>query len=236
MDNKKFLEIVEQSFKKYLATSARSNEKLKVLHGAIATDLKALLGKDFNIQSLGFESGKETEIVGRYLPKKVDIVISKGKDALCGVAVKFVMSNYKQNSNNYFESMLGETANIRTANKGYFQVLVLPKKLPYFEKDGTISKIEIINEHDLAKYIKLSNDNTDLYFHTPNKTLIYIVDFLNFDHKTISHKTAFAAHFNNIEKLDIRADAVPYKFGDNIIVNDYETFIKKVVAYINYLS
>jgi carbonic anhydrase len=138
MDNKKFLEMIESAFKKYLETSARSNEKLKILHGAIADDLQTNLGKGFSIQSLGFEHGKETEIAGRYLPKKVDIVISKGKDILCGVAVKFVMSNYKQNSNNYFENMLGETANIRTANKGYFQILVLPKKLPYFEKDGRI--------------------------------------------------------------------------------------------------
>jgi hypothetical protein len=87
----------------------------------------------------------------------------------------------------------------------------------------------------MAKYMKLSNDNTDHYFHTPNKTLIYIIDFLNFDHKTISNKDLFTMHFNGIEKLEIKAEAMHYKFGENIIVNDYETFIKKVVAYTNYL-
>jgi len=144
MTNNDFLEQIEKAFKAYLKTGARSNQKLKVLHGAIASDLANTLGKSFSVHSLGYNDGKETEIAGRYLSKRVDIVVSSQTQTVGGIAVKFVMSNYKQNSNNYFENMLGETANIRTTNKGYFQVLILPRLLPYFRKDGSISKIENI--------------------------------------------------------------------------------------------
>ena len=42
MDNQEFLTVVGSSFKKFLETGSRSNEKLKILHGAIARDLKEL--------------------------------------------------------------------------------------------------------------------------------------------------------------------------------------------------
>ena len=38
MDNHEFLAVVGDSFKKFLETGSRSNEKLKILHGAIAKD------------------------------------------------------------------------------------------------------------------------------------------------------------------------------------------------------
>ena len=235
MTNNDFLEQIEKAFKAYLKTGARSNQKLKVLHGAIASDLANTLGKSFSVHSLGYNDGKETEIAGRYLSKRVDIVVSSQTQTVGGIAVKFVMSNYKQNSNNYFENMLGETANIRTTNKGYFQVLILPRLLPYFRKDGSISKIEEINQHNMQKYIKMSNDNTEKFLHTPNKTLIYIVDFLNFDLTKINDKNAYVGHFAGIKKINISAASVPYKFGDAIIVNDYELFLKKTAAFLNYL-
>ena len=94
MDNQKFLTVVRDSFKKFLETGSRSNEKLKILHGAIANDLLQRLGN-------------EETIDGRYLDKKVDITILKDGNPIAGIGVKFVMQNYSQNSNNYFENMLG---------------------------------------------------------------------------------------------------------------------------------
>ena len=79
--------------------------------------------------------------MGRYVDKKVDITISK-KDAtmhkdipVAGIAVKFVMQNYSQNSNNYFENMLGETANIRANKCPYFQIFIILDRLPYYKKE-----------------------------------------------------------------------------------------------------
>lgn len=50
----------------------------------------------------------------------MDIAITKSQQRerehiVAVINVKMVMSNYSQNKNNYFESMLGETANLRSA-------------------------------------------------------------------------------------------------------------------------
>lgn len=52
MDNHEFLSVVGDSFKKFLETGSRSNEKLKILHGAIAKDLQKRLGNEYWVQSL----------------------------------------------------------------------------------------------------------------------------------------------------------------------------------------
>ncbi|MDD5071915.1 MAG: hypothetical protein PHQ42_04240 [Patescibacteria group bacterium] len=103
MTNNQFLQTVKQSFLKFLKTHSRSNKKLIVLHGAIAKDIKDRLGDKYKIKSLGVGDGKEGKLNGRYMGKTVDILISKDGDDLAGIGVKFVMNNYSQNSNNYFE-------------------------------------------------------------------------------------------------------------------------------------
>ncbi|WP_049757049.1 hypothetical protein [Mycoplasma crocodyli] len=105
-----------------------------------------LLGNDYDVHSLGYGNGKEIKIPGRYIDKTVDITISKNDSVIAGIGVKFVMSNYKQNSNNYFENMLGETANLRSNNIPYFQIFILPELIPYFDKFGNIRSWEKINE------------------------------------------------------------------------------------------
>ncbi len=159
MLNKNFLKALTNSFQTYLKTGARSNEKLKILHGRIANDINSILGKDYKIHSLGFAEGKEIKIQGRYINKAVDLTIKHREKIIAGIAVKFVMSNYSQNSNNYFENMLGETANIKCAKIPYFQILILPNELPYYKNNGEISKIEKITETNLKKYVVLSQDN-----------------------------------------------------------------------------
>ncbi len=62
MDNTEFLECLSLSFLKFLETNSRSNEKLKILHGAIAADLSTALGDEYSINSLGFGNGKEAKI------------------------------------------------------------------------------------------------------------------------------------------------------------------------------
>ncbi len=59
MNNTDFLQVITSSFKRYLDTGSRSNEKLKVLHGAIAKDIKLRLGKGYEVSSLGVGDGKE---------------------------------------------------------------------------------------------------------------------------------------------------------------------------------
>src|SRR2546423_3792879 len=119
--NQKFLKCLERSFLEYLKGGARSNAKLKILHPCIAGDLKNFLSNKYQIYSLDEKHGKEKTIRGRYMEKRVDIAVMKEKRPVAGIGIKFIMSNYRQNTNNYFENMLGETANIRTNNILYFQ-------------------------------------------------------------------------------------------------------------------
>ena len=228
MDNEAFLSAINSSFQAYLKTGARSNEKLKVLHGFIAGALSEKLGQDFKIASLGWGEGKEQIIKGRYINKNVDIVVSRGDNVVAGIAVKFVMSNYAQNSNNYFENMLGETANIRCNGIPYFQVLILTQNAPYFENNGTISKIEEITENNLRKYHVLSADNSDLYFHSPDKTLLYVVK-TTVDTKTLigKNRASFIDLYAGHSEFETCAVAGA-SFGENIVFNDFDKYIEKI--------
>lgn len=56
-----------------------------------------------------------------------------------------------------------------------FQIVLLPHSLPYFNKEGGISrKWERIDQGKMVAYKQLSKDDCTLYFHTPNNTLLYI--------------------------------------------------------------
>lgn len=231
MNNTQFLECITQSFLKFLDTGSRSNEKLKILHGAIAEDLlERLKLKDnsYQIKSLGFSDNKEGKIKGRYIDKNVDITIYKDDEPIAGIGVKFVMQNYAQNSNNYFENMLGETANIRSNKIPYFQIFIIPEKLPYYKQGGIFDKWESFNEHHLKKYKVLSKDNEDNFLHTPNKMLLYVL-FLPEVSTTIIKSEDYINFYKGIEKLDITISNTMYTdFGKNVIVNNYEEFINKV--------
>lgn len=235
MDNQEFLTVVGNSFKKFLETGSRSNEKLKILHGAIAKDLKNRLGLGYSVQSLGIGNGKEMKIDGRYIDKAVDITILKGTKTIAGIGVKFVMQNYSQNSNNYFENMLGETANIRCANIPYFQIFIIPDKLPYYKNDGTFQKWEEFSSHNSSKYITLSKDDIQTSIHTPTKTLLFVVHLPEIK-EDIKDRKEYVDYYSNYDDMSVRESQMQYgKFSSAVIFNDYEDFASKVVHYIQFL-
>lgn len=233
LTNQTFLDRISEFFKSFINSgTSRSTAKLKPLHGAIAQDLSEMLGTDYTVKSQGYGDDKEDYIKGRYMDKMVDITIKdKSSDIpVCGIAVKFVMQNYSQNSNNYFENMLGETANIRSANCPYFQIFIILDKLPYYKSNGTLCKWEEFTEHNISKYSRLSNDNTDIFYHTPNKTLICVVHITPETDAKVKTKAAYL-HFYNTNEPTISFSGHVYssiKAGGTVIMNDYKTFIDKV--------
>ena len=232
MTNEEFLGVVKKSFATYLSVgTSRSTAKLKTLHGHIATDLETLLGKDFTIKSQGYGNDKEGSIDGRYYPKNVDITISKNGKAVAGYAIKFVMRNYSQNSNNYFENMLGETANIRANAIPYFQVFIIFEKVPYYSKDGKFKRYDVISDHNLGKYLSLSKDDPNVFFHTPDKTLVVLIKLkeksLNYYFK---NSTDYAEYYSSIiDDSDLMTyfDKSNDPFDDSVIYNDYEDFLER---------
>lgn len=232
LTNAQFLEVIKESFKTYLnKNTSRSTAKLKALHGHIAADLAELFGSDYTIKSQGYGNDKEGMLDGRYYPKYVDITVSKDGKPVAGYAVKFVMRNYSQNSNNYFENMLGETANIRSNNISYFQIFIIFDKVPYYKKGGEFSKYDIISEHNMEKYFALSKDNPDAFYHTPDKTLIIL---LKLKEKSPDCKFANSAEYADYYKSVINhkdvilySDRIRDTFDNSVILNNYSDFIKR---------
>ena len=236
MDNQDFLKTITASFNKFLTTGSRSNEKLKILHGAIAKDISSRLNNpDFTVLSLGYNNGKEGTISGRYLNKKVDITISKKQKIIAGIGVKFVMQNYSQNSNNYFENMLGETANIRSNKIPYFQIFIIPDTLPYYDEKQKIKKWEYFTKHNVEKYLNLSKDNIELSAHTPTKTLLFVIHIPDIN-RNILDKKDYISYYSNHKNLSLNISNNEYgEFSSSVILNDYEKFIEKIINYINFI-
>lgn len=227
LTNQQFLTVISQSFGEFIESgTSRSTAKLKPLHGAIAEDLAQRLGKSYDVWSQGYGYDREAEIKGRYMEKKVDITIKHNNASIAGIAVKFVMQNYSQNSNNYFENMLGETANIRCNRFPYFQIFIILDRLPYYDKKKNIKKWETFTEHNISKYVALAKDNVDMFYHTPNKTLIYVVHIPDNDNLYTLDEYL---HFYRKHPFNVEVSKHQYSLeGNAVIINDFEEFMDKV--------
>lgn len=164
-DEEFFIKSIKNSLQKYNEFWPRSTEKLKPIHEFIAISLKNIWWN--NIYEYFYNStwNKELKVDWKYYPKDIDITVTKNKNPIFCVWVKFITSNYKQNANNYFEWMMWETANIQAHNNlPYAQVIIFRDETPYYKKSKTYSeereiwKIEKISEKDLQKYINLEFD------------------------------------------------------------------------------
>lgn len=176
---KAFLKAMTQSLKDYDTYGARSTNKLLAPHRWIGETVLAQLGEEFCVESLGVGTGKEAKVPGKYYDKTVDVAVRKRDGPTVAVAsFKFVTSNYKQNSVNYFEGLLGETANLRRMGVGFAHLLVLRKNMPYLNRaEGISEREEKITEHNMAKYIKLFRDED--FPHKPDVLGIAVIDFSN---------------------------------------------------------
>ena len=188
-----------------------------------------MLGKDYQIISQGYEEGKEAEIEGRYVSKAVDITIRHNGNDVAGVAVKFIMQNYSQNSVNYFENMLGETANIRSVGIPYFHIIIMFDNIPHYKKTEEHGMIidhwEHFSTSNAKKYEKLSQDNPALYIHTPDKTLIFLVHII--ENTSLNDKKTYVEFYKKHPKMKLSSQKFP-NFDSGVIYNDYEKFMRKI--------
>jgi len=214
-----FLKAISASFKAYNKKGgARSTKKLIPIHKFLSETILGRLKKGYSIKALGIGDKKEATIDGKYYPKDLDIAIFKNDKVIATVSFKFITSNYKQNANNYFENLMGETANIRRQNIGFAHFLVLRGHTPYFSKNkgnlrGKEMKTEIIKEKDLQKYIKLFKDMD--FPHKPDLMGICLLDFDVNKNPTLVNFNDF--DFSNETKQLLKNDFSLNKFLDKII-------------------
>jgi len=232
LNNIDFLEAIRESFRKYLETgTSRSTAKLKALHGYIATSLHEILGDKYSISSQGYGDDREENLHGKYYDKKVDISISSDGKHVGGYAIKFVMRNYSQNSVNYFENMLGETANLKANSIPYYQIIILFDKIPYYKSGGDFGHYEIVTEHNLDKYIKISSDNPKKNLFVPNKILIVLVSLkekvINYGFRDDNDYSKY--YLSIIDDKDLLSYNNTYKnhFGDAVVFNDFKRFMEE---------
>lgn len=170
------LKAVGESFKAYKEYGARSSRKLRPIHKFVAETLSSIWGQHYKIHYL-CDDNRELTVQGKYYPKDIDVSVTKEDKPVFCLGVKFVTSNYKQNANNYFENMMGETANIQAlGNVPYAQLIILRHETPYYLKNETEqpTKIEVINDKDICKYLKLMFDVPQA--HRPNYLGIMLID------------------------------------------------------------
>ncbi|MBI5404216.1 MAG: hypothetical protein HY959_12525 [Ignavibacteriae bacterium] len=215
------LEAITLSFNKYKEYGARSTAKLKPLHKYLAETQKDIWGSEYEINFLG-DFTKELTVEGKYYPKDVDIAISKNGSVKFCIGLKFVTSNYKQNANNYFENMMGETANIQANIIPYAQFIILRYNTPYYKKNevNDVSKYEIINKKDIQKYLKLMFDSKQA--HRPEMLCVKIVD--------INEEKRSVGSINLVKEFGVEfAELMEDKLSPEIFFKDiinYKRFIE----------
>lgn len=144
--------VLQQSIKKYLMYGSRSNKKLNLLHSYIGKTIIEKLPDDYHCSSL---PGREICVQGKFYNKKVDLCIQNGDDIKGIVSVKFIMSNFCQNSNNYFENLVGEMYNLIDSGPR-LHIMIIFEDIPYYNKERKIVRYEKIK--NLERYDRLVQD------------------------------------------------------------------------------
>lgn len=223
----RFVLAVRESYGEYTVHGARSNQKLRSLHQWVADEIKRELGAGYETQSLRKDNGSEGKIAGKYYDKTVDVsIFKKGSAPLAIVSIKFITSNFKQNANNYFEHLMGETANIRRSGIGFGHFMVLPEKIPYLKRSGETAHIESISDHHLQKYVKLSSDAD--YPHRPDVIGIGIVSL-----DMSSGQNAGKIELADLTKMGLCADiqsALQGKLSVHSFVQQMKSLVERSAA------
>lgn len=163
----RFLAAMQQSYRMVQQHGTRSNQKTRVLHGWVQDELGRELGSHYTFTGQSPTSRHEANVGGMYYGKDVDVLIARDEQELGVVSIKFVISNYWQNSINYFEQQIGETANLRRRNIVYGNLFCVTHPIPYKNRDGEIIKREAIREHDIQRYARLRGDHE--HIHAPDE-------------------------------------------------------------------
>jgi hypothetical protein len=147
--------IIQECIKMYYIHGTRSNKKLVKLHEYISNEIKKeLRNTDYKCHTL---PNKEWVVKGEYYNKKVDVCVTKNDIPYGIVNIKFIMSNYSQNSNNYFESLYGETSNLKKENLIQWYIMIIFDNIPYYDVKNDIKKLEKMTKK--SRYDKLVTNN-----------------------------------------------------------------------------
>ena len=174
--NKRFLPIIQEAHRRTIEeeNGHRGHNRQKVLHGWIREEIQDILGNEYELFSLSdYDDSKEIVIDGRYYKKKVDVSVYHDRTLVGIVSCKFVNTSYINNSNNYFESLIGEVVNLNPNNIVFGNFFCLKVPRPQLNKNGSISKADQIRDNDIKKYSKLIKNHRRK--HAPDCQAVVVV-------------------------------------------------------------
>ena len=132
--------------------------------------------------------------------KNCDIVLKENNVVKAIFPLKFVCSNYKQNRNNYWECLTGESMHLKISNP---EVKIVPiniffTKCPYKKKSGEIQKFELY-DRNIYKLYKVSEG-------VPIDAFINILvdnNNLQWDNSSLFRLTNYDSLYGTLKKLNL---------------------------------
>lgn len=233
-DNISWEEALKESHETLLTTHPRSPKKLIPPHQWIKETLRKNLGSGYEFYAAGEGNGRydrEYKVPGLFYDKMVDITVIKNGKVKGAVSFKFVASNYSQNSNNYFENLVGECFNIQAMDIPFCHVFVIRDKIPYYNRDRKVQKYEQFTQHNLDKYLKLNRFNDK---GAPSKLSMSIIHITGDEYKgDIIHPESFkeldtATKTKILENIDVQVSE--YKEYSSSVANELKSMeVNKVL-------
>lgn len=142
------ISLICETFEVYLKHGPRSSQKTKCLHNGLLKIIQKTLPHGFctqieqTVESVNSSGHKNCDIVA--YKEELDSSGNIVRTPYIIFPVKYTMTNYYQNKNNYWETLTGEIFHLKKANP---HVHIIPinivfNEIPYCEKCGVISKFE----------------------------------------------------------------------------------------------
>ena len=156
--NERFLPEIQKTYRLTIKHTARSNKRLMVLHSWVRDEIQDRLGGEYEVVSMDVKGSKEVPVKGMYYTKKMDVVVKYDNQLIGVVGCKFVNSNYRKNTNNYFENLLGEVINFSKNDIVFGNFFCITAPVPRI-KNGKPEKWENIKGKELKKYFKLKENH-----------------------------------------------------------------------------
>ena len=153
---------INECFDLYMLNGSRSSKKTDRLNELIKSSIQVVINSLENKDdyTVVFEYNIPSENYSKQ--KRCDVVVMHKDSPYAVLPLKFIMTSYMKNRNNYYENMTGEVMHLRWANPELkiVPVNIIIDKIPNLDNDKKIKNFEIIDpENSLGVYNSLVKHN-----------------------------------------------------------------------------
>jgi hypothetical protein len=200
------MKLIEETIQLYFINGARSSKKVDYLHKGIIELIEKKIPPYYKLLlEENVKSYNTTEC------KKCDIVIQDTRTNTIKYVfpVKFMMTNYKQNKNNYWESLTGECCHLKWKNPdiNIIPINIIFNRVPYLDSDKKIKKFEDIDYTSSLEVYQILKENC-----VCKDIVSYIFN--------IEHMNKVGELYNNVKIVEYN-EKTPYReWSDILCLND----------------